>query len=99
MIKMLRIEILNLETKNLLFCPFLVSHCKLDILGLILLTKSLVMLITLSILFSVKAVRSDPNLVNSAPPEQNQMDFEDINFVKSDPWSPKLKNSDILKRS
>ena len=32
--------ILNLETRYLLFCPFLVSHCKLDIMVLILLTKS-----------------------------------------------------------
>ena len=38
--EMLRIEILNLETRYLLFCPFLVSHCKLDIKDLILLTKS-----------------------------------------------------------
>ena len=33
-------KILNLETRYLLFCPFLVSHCKLDIMVLILLTKS-----------------------------------------------------------
>ena len=37
------------------------------------------------------------NLVNSVPLEQNQMVSEDINFVKSDPVSSKLKNSDILK--
>ena len=37
------------------------------------------------------------NLVNSVPPEQNQKDSEDLNFVKYDPSSSKLKNSDILK--
>ena len=36
-------------------------------------------------------------LVNSVPHEQNQMDSEDMNFVKSDPSSSKLQNSDILK--
>ena len=36
-------------------------------------------------------------LVNCVPPEQNQMDSEDINFVKSDTSSPKLNNSYILK--
>ena len=40
---------------------------------------------------------SSVNLVNTVPPEQNQMDSEDMNFVKSDPASSKLKNSDILK--
>ena len=45
------------------------------------------------------SVISSVNPVNSVPPEQNQMDSEDINFVKSDPWLPKLKNSDILERS
>ena len=33
-------EILNLETRYLPFCPFLVGLCKLDIIVLILLTKS-----------------------------------------------------------
>ena len=37
------------------------------------------------------------NLVNTVPPEQNQTNSEDMNFVKSDPASSKLKNSDILK--
>ena len=37
------------------------------------------------------------NLVNFVPHEQNQMDSEDLNFVKSDPSSSKLQNSDILK--
>ena len=37
------------------------------------------------------------NLVNSVPPERNQIDTEDMNFVKSDPPSSRLKNSDILK--
>ena len=37
------------------------------------------------------------NLVNTVPPEQNQMDSEDMNFVQSDHASSKLKNSDILK--
>ena len=37
------------------------------------------------------------NLVNPVPQEQNQMDSEDMNFVKSDPSSSKLQNSDILK--
>ena len=36
------------------------------------------------------------NLVNSVPHEQNQMDTEDSNFVKSDPSSSKLQNNDIL---
>ena len=43
------------------------------------------------------SVISSVNLVNSVPLEQNQMDSEDMNFVKSDPASSKLKNSDILK--
>ena len=43
------------------------------------------------------SVISSVNLVNSVPLEQNQMESEDINFVKSDPSSSKLKNSDILK--
>ena len=42
-------------------------------------------------------VISSVNLVNSVPPEQNQMNSEDINFVKSDPSSSKLMKSDILK--
>ena len=37
------------------------------------------------------------NLVKTLPPELNKMDSEDMNFVKSDPASLKLKNSDILK--
>ena len=37
------------------------------------------------------------NLVNTVSLEQNQMESEDMNFVKSDPASSKLKNSDILK--
>ena len=43
------------------------------------------------------SVISSVNLVNFVPLEQNQLDSEDINFVKSDPSSSKLKNSDILK--
>ena len=43
------------------------------------------------------SVISPVNIVNTVPPEQNQMDSEDINFVKSDPAASKLKNSDILK--
>ena len=43
------------------------------------------------------SVISSVNLVSSVPLEQNQMDSEDMNFVKSDPASSKLKNSDILK--
>ena len=43
------------------------------------------------------SVISSVNLVNNIPLEQNQMDPEDMNFVKSDPASSKLKNSDILK--
>ena len=39
------------------------------------------------------SVISSVNLINSVPPEQNQKDSEDINFVKSDPSSSKLKNS------
>ena len=42
-------------------------------------------------------VISSINLVNSVTHEQNQMDSEDMNFVKSDSSSSKLKNSDILK--
>ena len=44
-----------------------------------------------------RSVISSVNLVNSVPHEQNQMDSEDMNFVKSDPSSSKLQNSDILK--
>ena len=43
------------------------------------------------------SVISSLNLVNTVPPEQNQMDSEDTNFVNSDPAASKLKNSDILK--
>ena len=43
------------------------------------------------------SVISSVNLVNTVSLEQNQMDSEDMNFVKSDPASSKLKNSDILK--
>ena len=43
------------------------------------------------------SVISSVNLVSSVPLEQNQMDSEDMNFVKSDPALSKLKNSDILK--
>ena len=43
------------------------------------------------------SVISSVNLVNSVPHEQNQSDSEDMNFVKSDPSSSKLQNSDILK--
>ena len=43
------------------------------------------------------SVISSVTLVNFVPHEQNQMDSEDMNFVKSDPSSPKLQNSDILK--
>ena len=42
-------------------------------------------------------VISSVNLVNSVPPEQNQMDSEELNFVNSDPLSLKLKNLVILK--
>ena len=45
------------------------------------------------------SVISSVNLVKSVPHEQNQMDSEDMNFVKSDPSSSKLQNSDILKES
>ena len=43
------------------------------------------------------SVISSVNLVNSVPLEQNQMYSEEINFMKSDPASSNLKNSDILK--
>ena len=43
------------------------------------------------------SVISSVNLINTVPLEQNQMDSEDMNFVKSEPASSKLKNSDILK--
>ena len=43
------------------------------------------------------SVISSVNLVNSVPHEQNQIDSEDMNFVKSDPSLSKLQNSDILK--
>ena len=43
------------------------------------------------------SIFSSVNLVNYVPHEQNQMDSEDMNFVKSDPSSSKLQNSDILK--
>ena len=43
------------------------------------------------------SVISSVNLVNTVPLEQNQMDSEDMNFVKSDPAPSKLKNSEILK--
>ena len=44
-----------------------------------------------------RSVISSVNLVNSVPHKQNQMDSEHMNFVKSDPSSSKLQNSDILK--
>ena len=43
------------------------------------------------------SVISSVNIINSVPPGQNQMESEDINFVKSDSSSSKLKNCDILK--
>ena len=43
------------------------------------------------------SVISSVNHVNYVPLEQNQIDSEDINFVKSDLELSKLKNSDILK--
>ena len=43
------------------------------------------------------SVISSVNLVNTVLLEQNQIDSEDINFVKSDPTLSKLMNSDILK--
>ena len=43
------------------------------------------------------SVISSVNLVNSVSHEQNQSDSEDMNFVKSDPSSSKIQNSDILK--
>ena len=43
------------------------------------------------------SVISSVNLVNCVPPEQNQVNSEEINFVKSDRSLLKLKNSNILK--
>ena len=43
------------------------------------------------------SVISSVNLVNCVRPEQNQVDSEEINFVKSDRSLSKLKNSNILK--
>ena len=43
------------------------------------------------------SVISSINLVSFVHVEQNQMGSEDMNFVKSDPASSKLYNSDILK--
>ena len=43
------------------------------------------------------SVISSVNRVNCVPPEQNQMDSEDMNFVKSDTSLSNLNNSDILK--
>ena len=43
------------------------------------------------------SVISSVNIINSVPPEQNKMESEDINFVKSDPSSSKLKSCDVLK--
>ena len=37
------------------------------------------------------------SVVSSVPQEQNEMNSEDMNFIKSDPASSKLQNSDILK--
>ena len=37
------------------------------------------------------------NLFNSVPQQQNQMDSEEMYFVKSGPLSSKLQNSYILK--
>ena len=43
------------------------------------------------------SVISSVNIINSVPPEQNKLESEDINFVKSDPSSSKLKSCDVLK--
>ena len=43
------------------------------------------------------SVISSVNLANSVPQEQNQIDSEEMHFVKSDSSSSKLQNSDILK--
>ena len=37
------------------------------------------------------------SVVSSVPQEQSEMNSEDMNFIKSDPASSKLQNSDILK--
>ena len=46
---------------------------------------------------SDSSVSSSVNLVNFVPHEQNQMDSEDMNFVKSDPSLSEFQNTDILK--
>ena len=46
---------------------------------------------------SDSSVISSVNLVNSVPHEQNQMDSEYMNFVKSDRSSSEYQNTDILK--
>ena len=37
------------------------------------------------------------SVISSVPQEQSEMNSEDMNLIKSDPASSKLKNSDILK--
>ena len=92
---------LNLETRYLLFCPFLVSHCKLDKklsdVNYIVNTPGRSKQKQLCPINMLKKyidrdsyVISSVNLVNSVPLKQNQMDSEDMNFVKSDPALSKL---------
>ena len=76
---------LNLETRYLLFCPFLVSHCKLGIMFLILTPgrrkqKQLCHINMLKkYIERASSVISSVSLLNTVPPEQNQMDSEDMN--------------------
>ena len=45
---------------------------------------------------SDSSVISSVSIVNSAPHEQTQTDFKEMNSVKCEPLSSKLQNSDIL---
>ena len=109
-------EILNLETRYLLFCLFLADHCRPGITALILVTRKISdvnyiintpgrrkqkQLCRINMLKEYidrdNSVVTPVNMVNSVLHGQSQMDSKDMNFVKCDPLSSKLQNSDILK--
>ena len=115
MMKMLRIEILNLEKRYLLFFPIPGKPLQAKYYGPNNVDKKLsdvnyivnnpergkkqLCRIKMLIKYTDRdsSVISSVNLVNTVPPEQNKMDSDDMNFVKSDPSLSKLENSDILK--
>ena len=108
MMKMLKIELLNLEKRYLLFFPIPGKPLQARYYGPNNLDKKLsdvnyivnnpergkkqLCRINMLIKYTDRdsSVISSVNLVNTVPPEQNKMDSDDMNFVKSDPSLSKL---------